>query len=257
MPMTWLLLLALALFPCVGFIVFIYLRDWHEREPIYLLFITFLFGCLTVVPPLLLQSLVQSFQLIPFYGVYSTFINAFIVVAFTEEGAKLLFLRAYAYPKKEFNEPFDGIVYAVMIAMGFAAVENVWYVLAEPDFDNAIYVGFLRIFTAVPAHATFAIIMGYFLGEAKFETNTSRQNFLKLQALVFPVFLHGCYDFFLMQKINYALALGALFSLLLSIYLARKSIRSHSHNSPFRIPEPDILIEVNDPGPTWPDDDKA
>jgi RsiW-degrading membrane proteinase PrsW (M82 family) len=67
------------------------------------------------------------------------------------------------YNNKNFNEPFDGIVYAVIVSMGFATIENIIYV-----FQYGFATGILRLFTAVPAHAAFGILMGYFLGKAKF-----------------------------------------------------------------------------------------
>ena len=77
----------------------------------------------------------------------------------------------YAYRKKEFDEPFDGIVYAVMVGMGFATVENISYVS-----QYGLMTGIMRLFMAVPAHASFAIIMGYFMGKARF--SAKKENFL-------------------------------------------------------------------------------
>ena len=99
-------------------------------------------------------------------------------------------VRYYAQPKKDFNEPFDGIIYAVMVSMGFAAVENLFYVL-EGGMDVAV----IRAVTAIPAHAVFAILMGYYMGKAKFSpTKKVRYN---LTGLFLAILFHGAYDFFL------------------------------------------------------------
>ena len=65
-----------------------------------------------------------------------------------EELFKFLALMFVAFPRKNFNEPFDGIVYSVMIGLGFASFENIMYV-----FEGGIGVAFMRTFTAVPMHA--------------------------------------------------------------------------------------------------------
>ena len=63
------------------------------------------------------------------FSVWQQFVNAFFIVAFIEEFSKYVIVRYYNQPKKGFNEPFDGIIYAVMVSMGFAAVENIMCVL--------------------------------------------------------------------------------------------------------------------------------
>jgi RsiW-degrading membrane proteinase PrsW (M82 family) len=96
---------------------------------------------------------------------FETFAFAFFVVGVAEEVSKFIFLRWNLFLRPEFDEPYDGITYAMMIGMGFATLENFMYVY---NSNNAYEVAWLRAFTAVPAHATFAIAMGYFTGLAKF-----------------------------------------------------------------------------------------
>lgn len=131
------------------------------------------------------------------------------------------------YPRKEFNEPFDGITYAVMVAMGFATLENVFYVR-----DGGLEVALLRMLTAVPAHATFAVAMGYFVGLAKFR----HQPFIgtyKLTGLAAATLLHAAYDFFFFVENIPFMAIGGLVSLLVGVGLSLRAIRLHNRNSPF------------------------
>lgn len=86
-------------------------------------------------------------------------------------------IRLFAYRRKAFDEPFDGIVYVVMVGMGFATLENIGYVL-----QHGMGTGILRIFLSVPAHATFAILMGDHLGLAKFDA-----------ANIKKIFIPGCF----------------------------------------------------------------
>ena len=93
-------------------------------------------------------------------------------MALVEEFSKYIIVRFYAQKKNEFNEPFDGIVYAVMVSMGFAALENILY-----TYQYGFGVGVTRAFTAVLAHATFGVIMGYFMGKAKFSNKCKKFSF--------------------------------------------------------------------------------
>jgi RsiW-degrading membrane proteinase PrsW (M82 family) len=160
-------LLAIAIAPGVAISIFVYWKDKFDREPGKVLVTSFILGMVSVVPAIILEGLGSGF--VPAVGpTLSTFIYTFIVVGGSEEFSKFFMVRIYAYRKKEFNEPFDGITYSVMVAMGFATLENIMYVM-NYGMGNAL----LRMFTAVPAHATFGIIMGYYVGLAKFKNNST------------------------------------------------------------------------------------
>jgi len=149
-------LFALALAPGAAIMIYIYLRDKHEREPLGLLAISFLYGGLSTILTLFISWPVNAWILTKEDDVAHQFFNAFFKVALVEEFSKFFFVRFILFNNKNFNEPFDGIVYAVMVGMGFATFENVLYV-----YQYGLATGVLRMFTAVPAHATFAIIMGF------------------------------------------------------------------------------------------------
>jgi RsiW-degrading membrane proteinase PrsW (M82 family) len=158
--------------------------------------------------------------------VVDQFANAFFKVALVEEFSKFIFIRFILFRNKNFNEPFDGIVYAVMVGMGFATLENILYV-----FQYGFTTGVLRMFTAVPAHATFAILMGYFLGKAKF---SNRNKFMySLMALVIATLFHGAYDYFWFISFVPGIWVGAIASLVAGFILSRKAIRLHQQISPF------------------------
>jgi RsiW-degrading membrane proteinase PrsW (M82 family) len=131
------------------------------------------------------------------------------------------------FKRKEFNEPLDGIVYAVMIGMGFAAFENLLYVS-----DGGLGVALLRMVTAIPAHAVFAVVMGYHVGLAKFDI-THKSELLR-KGLVYPILLHGAYDFFLLQKsipMLFILAFaGLFFAGKYMLYILKQSSDNSSRN---------------------------
>jgi RsiW-degrading membrane proteinase PrsW (M82 family) len=219
-------LFALALAPGAAVMIYIYLRDKHEREPLGLLAISFLYGGLSTILTLFISWPINALILTKEDDVAHQFLNAFFKVALVEEFSKFFFVRFVLFNNKNFNEPFDGIVYAVMVGMGFATLENVLYV-----YQYGMATGILRMFTAVPAHATFAILMGFFLGKAKF---THRRVFYySLTALIAAAIFHGSYDYFLFISFVPGIWAGALVSLIIGFVLSRKAIRLHQQVSPF------------------------
>lgn len=209
--------LGLAIAPVMALIWFLTHLDRLNKEPLRMLIWTFLFGILSVVPAILLEIFGMNW-LGPVDTVYKAAFEAFIVVGFSEELAKYFFLRVFVYKNKHFDEPYDGIVYAVMISLGFAALENIMYV-AQGGLQTAI----ARMFTAVPAHTTFAVLMGFWMGRAKMENKP----YLNWVGLAAAVFFHGAYDFFLLQKLFNGQIFGALLSLFVAILLSRKAIKIH------------------------------
>ncbi len=219
-------LLALALAPGAAIAIYIYLKDHHEREPLSLLMISFLYGIFSIAVTLIISYPINAFFLTREDDVVEQFANAFFKVAFVEEFSKFIFIRFILFNNKNFNEPFDGIVYAVMVSMGFATLENIIYV-----FEYGYATGFLRMFTAVPAHATFAVLMGFFLGKAKFSHRN--QLYLSLAALISATVFHGAYDYFWFISYVPGIWVGAIASLIVGFVLARKAIRLHQQSSPF------------------------
>jgi RsiW-degrading membrane proteinase PrsW (M82 family) len=188
-------LFILSLAPVVIIAAYVYFRDKYEKEPFRLLFYALFAGGLTVIPVLFLEQFLSSFNTF-FYGLLGAAWKAFVVAAFSEELFKYMALFLLIWKSPEFNEKFDGIVYAVYVSLGFAAVENVMYVM-EGGFST----GLMRAITAVPAHAIFGVTMGFYFGLAKFYEKERAT--LKLKALGFPMLLHGIYDFILFTEIEW------------------------------------------------------
>lgn len=205
------LLLTLALAPVAIIAAYIYFRDKYEKEPIKILIRAFVAGGVIVIPIILVEQVLGGYWTSKMSGVFaeegtglgnilSAAYTGFVVAAFTEEIFKFMALYLLIWRNKNFNERFDGIVYAVFISLGFAAVENILYV-----FQNGAGTGVLRAFTAVPAHAIFGIAMGFYFGLAKFHPSDHVK--LIVMAVVFPIVLHGIYDFILMSGNTYLLLL--------------------------------------------------
>lgn len=221
-------LLLSAIAPVFIIVFYIYLKDKYEKEPKRLILYTFLLGAIvSVIITTILYLIFDLFLPLPDdFSVQQQFIKAFFVVALIEEFSKYVIIRYYAQPKAAFNEPFDGIVYAVMVSLGFALTENIMYV-----FQGGLEVALLRAFTAVPAHATFGILMGYFMGKAKFNGKRIGDNLI---GLFLAILFHGAYDFFLFIEFIPGIWIGAFVSLIIGIILSVKAIKIHQQNSHFK-----------------------
>jgi RsiW-degrading membrane proteinase PrsW (M82 family) len=223
------ILFALAVAPGLAIAIFIYEKDKLDREPLHLLVKSFFLGALSIFPASFLEGVFEGFGFAQTAELTTTF-NYALTVGFSEELSKFLILILFFYRRKEFNEPFDGITYGVMIAMGFATLENVFYVV-----EGGLGVALIRMFTAVPAHATFGVLMGFFVGMAKFRhrRHSFKMVFPRTAAVVFPMVMHALYDFFLYMRNIPLLAIGALVALLLGILFSIWAIRMHNLHSPF------------------------
>ncbi|EAQ40886.1 PrsW family intramembrane metalloprotease [Polaribacter sp. MED152] len=221
-------LLLLALAPVVVILIYIYVKDKYEKEPIGLLVKNFLLGAIVSIIITVVLGFAANiiFPVTDEKDIFQQFVKAFFVVALVEEFSKYIIVKYYSQKKTDFNEPFDGIVYAVVVSMGFAALENVLYV-----YQYGVATGLTRAFTAVPAHATFGILMGYFMGKAKFSENRVKYNLL---GLLIATLFHGAYDFFLFINFIPGIAIGAFVSLIIGIVLSRKAIKKHQSISHFK-----------------------
>jgi len=125
---------------------------------------------------------------------------AFIYAGFIEEAAKFVVFFFFLYKHKEFDEWYDGLLYGVLIGLGFAFIENILYFVAlfsKSGFSIIIS----RSLFSMPAHALFGAVMGYFIGKYKFKSRSNK--LLLVQAFIWPFLLHGIYDFVLMYtKLN-------------------------------------------------------
>lgn len=116
----------------------------------------------------------------------------YFVVGLSEEGFKYLLLRVTTWNSPEFNCRFDGVVYAVFVALGFALWENISYV-----FSYGLGTALVRAVTAVPGHACFGVFMGTWYGLAKKQQLWGQEDLSVVSrtvAVVLPVLIHGTYD---------------------------------------------------------------
>ena len=184
----------IAVLPELFLIRKVYIMDKVEKEPAGLLFFLVLFGAVSVLPVGILENTLGDL-LIGFLhpsGIPYLIVENVVVVALLEEGVKYLVLDRCSWDHPAFDHEFDGIVYAVCAGMGFSLIENIMYV-----FEYGLETGIIRMLTAVPAHAIFAIFMGHYYGIAKTAYYFGDRKLFRRSrrmALLVPVILHGVYD---------------------------------------------------------------
>lgn len=218
-------LLFISIAPILIVALYVYIRDRYEKEPISALIKALLSGIVIVFPVVLIEGLLLGLNNKD-EGIAEALFNGFVVASATEEGFKLAAFMIFFWSNRNFNERFDGIVYAVFIALGFAAIENLIYV-----YKGGYSIGMLRALTAVPAHALFGTVMGYHLGNAKFYPH--RRGYHLSLAFLMPFIWHGLYDFLLMS--GQPLFLLIFVPLLVFFWInGFKKIRELSSSSVFR-----------------------
>ena len=220
-----LVLVTLSISPGIFIMVLIYNLDEYDKEPLWLLALAFIFGAMNL--HLDVDILDYLYSMINTENNFIRVGEEALSVGITEELLKFIVVMLIIYPNKNFDEPFDGIVYAVFVGMGFATAENLAFVM-----NGSASLAIMRMLSAVPAHFVFAVIMGYYLGKAKTE-NKKKFKYLFLSLLI-PIIFHAIYDYFLFLENIPGIWVGGFVTLLVAFFIAKNSIIEHLKASPFK-----------------------
>ena len=221
------LLPLLAVLPSVVLIAYTYSRDTVEKEPLSLLFRLFRNGALTVISAIVLGAVLEAVfeEVIEPDTLAWLIVDNFIMTALVEEGGKYFVLKRVTWRSPSFDYVFDGIVYAVVVSLGFATVENILYLL-DGDLSTAI----MRAVFSVPGHAIDGVFMGSFYGLAKRFESTGHPGKCRANlrhALWVPVLIHGFYDFCLSAEDAVLIGVFLVFEIVITI-LAFRRVRKFS-----------------------------
>ncbi len=247
-----LVLIAAGLLPAIALCIYVYIKDRNEKEPIWFLLLLFSAGAFCCFPALLLERGIESalnsmfagsmivengelyMQAGPYYAYHV--LDNYFGVALVEEGLKWLALFLLTRNSRHFNSLFDGLIYAVFVSLGFAAYENVQYVLTY-----GLQTALVRSYSAVPGHMFNAVFMGYFYTlwhlyrfvrraegslvksgtiacrNMNAHFNSVSLGWLLALSLIVPVIIHGTYDFCL--SIDSVLAYIFFYVMLITLYV--------------------------------------
>ena len=183
--------LLITIIPSLLIITFFVMSD-RFREPNKEIIKVFAYGILMCFPAFYLNKTLG--QIFASRSISENLISSFLTAAPVEEVLKFCVLYSLVYKMKDFNEPIDGIVYGVSVSLGFATLENIYYVYFLNDYfdTSSRTLAVIRSFSAVPAHGVFGAVMGYYFMKYSF---IKKQNNLFL-CMFMPFLLHGFYNFF-------------------------------------------------------------
>lgn len=181
-------LVALAVAPVAFWLWYFQMRDRLRPEPRGLVIRVFVLGGIAAIPAAFLElfTLAAAGLTIGRQNASDAVAAAFII-GLIEESLKFIAVLIGVYRHLEFDEVMDGIIYAVAASLGFAAVENLFYVL-----QGGVGVGLIRAFLSIPGHAFFGAIMGYYIGTSKFAG--PRRPILLAAGLTLATLAHTAYD---------------------------------------------------------------
>lgn len=192
--MTIWLMISGILAPAIFWIGYFYYKDRYKPEPLLAIGTTYMSGFLMAI------VCSQFYNLLPLVKIPSDpsflmennrilfFIYAVGIVGVLEELCKFIPFLLIIYKFKKFDEKIDGIIYASLIALGFASYENLAYLSYLEGFEL-----FGRAVASPLTHTIFSSLWGYKVGVARLE----KQSILKasISGLVLAIFLHGLFDF--------------------------------------------------------------
>lgn len=190
-----LILIAAASLPALVILIYVYVKDRTEREPgrllLKLFFLGFLAAVFAIIAELIGDVLLKKMTFAS--EDLEIFIRYMFVVALSEEFFKYILMRKATWKNPNFNCSYDGVVYAVFTSLGFAVLENLFYII-NGGFSTAL----IRAVTAIPGHASFGVFMGVFYSFAKRQKskgNHTASSIFEILAVALPVLVHGIYDY--------------------------------------------------------------
>ncbi|MBV8491163.1 MAG: PrsW family intramembrane metalloprotease, partial [Candidatus Eremiobacteraeota bacterium] len=199
-----------------------------KSEPVSLLIITFVLGGILAIVAAFVEPALPAHA-----GTFTVFVYFLFGVGLIEEIAKFIAVRVWVYRSFHFDEAMDGVIFGITAALGFATVENLFYV-----FQYGGTIGIFRAFVSVPGHAFYGAMMGYYLGEAKVQ----KKWWLALVGLALATALHGLFD--TLSQLSGIWGLLALPALTWAIYffIVRKEIQKAQAESLYA-PKPEASLE--------------
>lgn len=217
--MKW--LLVLALLPALLLMRWVYRLDTIEQEPKGLLLKLAVRGAVACLPAALLEGVLSRALtgMVSADSMLYSFLETFLIIGVAEEGCKYFMLRKATWNDPNFNYRFDGIVYAVFVSLGFAALENVIYVV---EYGPGVILS--RGLFSIPGHCTFGVFMGLFYANSKqADLYNNGVGHRRNQWLAFwvPVLLHGFYDYCLMSGSELLSGIFIFFVILTDIFSIR------------------------------------
>jgi len=191
------------LLPSLVWLFYYLTKDLHP-EPKRMIIKIFLWGAMITLPVFFVQigftSLLGMFDI---SKTVSAFIYWFLIIAFSEEIFKYLVVKMKVINSPHLDEPVDIMIYMVVAALGFAAIENILYLFSptgQLSFDQLInrtlLIALIRFVGATFLHTLCAAVVGYGIAVSFFDQKNGWSEVTL--GVIIAVALHGLYDFSIM-----------------------------------------------------------
>lgn len=214
------------LLPSLIWLYFWLRRDRKHPEPLFLLVISFLLGAGVVLIAAFLQKETK--------GLFDNAQLRLVVWAGIEESLKFLIFYLVAYRSRANNEAIDPAMYMITIALGFAALENVLYIL-KPGINFNVTAGLLtgglRFFGSTLLHVIASAFVGIVIGL----TPKAIRGIFMLVGVAGATFLHSTFNVFILKNTtaSFLQIYGYLWvSAIISLIILEKLSRMRSEESP-------------------------
>lgn len=198
--MQYIAYISLALLPSIVWLFWYLQKDKHP-EPKYMILSVFIWGMLIAFPAILIENLsigVLDYLSLP--SILYTSILYFIIIALTEELLKFLVVYFRVLKRTiQLDEPVDAMIYMIISALGFAAIENIFLLtpLFDKDFTATLNIAFSRFLGATLLHVLASATIGYYLALSL--RKPSKTLPLLIHGFILAIILHGLYNIFIVR----------------------------------------------------------
>ncbi|UCE27098.1 MAG: PrsW family intramembrane metalloprotease, partial [Candidatus Coatesbacteria bacterium] len=190
--------------------------DRFEKEPVWLLLLIFVWGAVPSIVAALILSTILQVPITVFMGPFATnFLGAVLIAPLVEETAKAcaLFI-VFLVLRSEFDDVLDGMIYGAIVGIGFAFVEDIFYLFGTGTPEGMGFLFVLRVVVFAMNHAFFTALTGIGLGLARMSRNWFFGIILALLGLFAAMTAHGLHNL-LVSLPGDLLPLGVLTSALI------------------------------------------
>ncbi|OGZ64034.1 MAG: hypothetical protein A3A98_03760 [Candidatus Staskawiczbacteria bacterium RIFCSPLOWO2_01_FULL_40_39] len=225
--------------PSITWLLYYLSKDLHP-EPKKMILKIFIYGSLVTIPVFFIQislaELLKQFQFSPFFIHFPIFIDLikwFIIIALTEELFKYFVVKVAVFGSSALDEPLDIMLYMVVAALGFAALENILYLFSPLDgvpfntvIKTTIIISFIRFIGATFLHTLCSAILGYFVVLSF--CKAKKRLPLTLAGILAATFLHGLYNFSIIalkSPANFIIPIGIVLSLAVLVIYAFDEVK--------------------------------
>lgn len=198
--MNYPLCIFLGILPSIIWLVY-YLRKDVNPEPRLQVIKIFLWGMMAALPAIFIQKgFFESIKKFSFSPPLILILNTFLGVALVEETIKYLVVRGKMLDHPDFDESIDAMMYMIIAALGFAALENILVMiqLGSSVFLTQAVVLVLRFWGATLLHALCSAVVGFFLALSFLQYKEEKFRLIG-SGLLIATFLHGLFNFFIIK----------------------------------------------------------